>query len=308
MMVEPEMSQVSEYLYVGSREAARNIQLLQDAGISGIVALGCDAAFPDAFDYCCFPSLMDTPETNIMLAIDETIKFIEGKLSSGKKVLVHCVFGQSRSAAVVVGYFLSKGMMLNEALAHIRSARNSICINPGFLSQLHLIANKIKYHVEFELMTQISLDSECISIPALKCKNCFQVLLFIDDILIQREQADFLEANSDLFWKSYRSYYPKDIMCLNDNRFIFFSKSALIKNHIEQFDDPKKLKRKRDESDALSIRCYNCKRCCGFSKKNGLRICNDYILTDAFVLLSDQVITESMRVTGAPSPNELLIV
>lgn len=54
-------------------------------------------------------------------------------------VLVHCVYGQSRSVAVVAAFMMRKARIaLPAALAHIAGIRPCIAVNPGFLYQLQL--------------------------------------------------------------------------------------------------------------------------------------------------------------------------
>lgn len=51
--------------------------------------------------------------------------------------LVHCNAGVSRSAAIVIGYLMSReGLAFNAALALVKAARPAIRPNPGFHEQL----------------------------------------------------------------------------------------------------------------------------------------------------------------------------
>lgn len=54
-------------------------------------------------------------------------------------MLVHCVMGVSRSAAVVLGYMMRRGRMtLADALATLRKQRPSVNPHEGFRVQLAL--------------------------------------------------------------------------------------------------------------------------------------------------------------------------
>lgn len=54
-------------------------------------------------------------------------------------VLVHCVYGQSRSAAICVAYLMAtRRLSLRDAYDAVAKARPCIYINPGFLRQLAL--------------------------------------------------------------------------------------------------------------------------------------------------------------------------
>lgn len=58
-------------------------------------------------------------------------------------VLVHCVYGQSRSAAIILHYLITHRRTeypsLSHALRGLRERHQDACINPGFLAQLYLI-------------------------------------------------------------------------------------------------------------------------------------------------------------------------
>lgn len=51
------------------------------------------------------------------IIIDEAIKFINKKLSEGKKVLIHCNQGMSRSAGIAMLYLATKGMYSGKEFA-----------------------------------------------------------------------------------------------------------------------------------------------------------------------------------------------
>jgi hypothetical protein len=70
-------------------------------------------------------------------------------------VLVHCYYGQSRSATVVLAYLLeyySPKLSLGDAFDLLKGVKPDICINPGFLSQLHLFFHRLKYPAEYDLL------------------------------------------------------------------------------------------------------------------------------------------------------------
>ena len=72
-----------------------------------------------------------------MADLDAAIKFIDGALSDGSSVLVHCHQGKSRSVALVAAYLCAvKGFTLPKALKLIQGARPFAQPNPGFMQQL----------------------------------------------------------------------------------------------------------------------------------------------------------------------------
>jgi Dual specificity phosphatase, catalytic domain len=62
------------------------------------------------------------------------------------------VYGQSRSAAVVVSYLLSEGMQIDDAVQLVKERRPVTCINPGFLSQLLLLSRRNSQLAQIQLV------------------------------------------------------------------------------------------------------------------------------------------------------------
>lgn len=67
---------------------------------------------------------------------------------------VHCVYGQSRSAAVIVSYLLSEGLQIDAAVQLIKERRPVTCINPGFLAQLFLLSKKNSHSAQIQLVVR----------------------------------------------------------------------------------------------------------------------------------------------------------
>ena len=92
---------------------------------------------------------------------------------------VHCVYGQSRSAAVVISYLLSTGMNIHEAIKLLKESRPIICINPGFLAQLYLLSLKgyrspdfnIIVRSPFDLISKIGESEDTEPLPKLRKLN-----------------------------------------------------------------------------------------------------------------------------------------
>ena len=136
------MDEVVAGLFIGPQESATPSNLLQNA-ITAVVSVGCENIRDslslednERLNYMCFPHILDTPESIILHIFARTSSFIATQLRQQRSVLVHCVYGQSRSAAVVAAFLVSQGHKLSEALTLLKSRRGNVCINPGFLSQV----------------------------------------------------------------------------------------------------------------------------------------------------------------------------
>jgi len=83
----------------------------------------------------------DTKDENLLFYFSPAVKFIQSGLDSGGGVLVHCVMGKSRSAAICIAYLLNHQPNIltpKMALAVLREARPMCEPNEGFMEQLSL--------------------------------------------------------------------------------------------------------------------------------------------------------------------------
>eukprot|EP00899_Mesostigma_viride_P008863 jgi/Mesvir1/17979/Mv09325-RA.1 len=129
---------VVEGLYIGSVNAEANIEALQKAGVKNIITVagGHPPTHPEVFEYL-EVHCRDRSDEDITKHFATCFDFIDKALGAKQGVLVHCVAGRSRSAAVVLGYMMyRKGYSLEAALSKLRSVRPCIDPNHGFLIQL----------------------------------------------------------------------------------------------------------------------------------------------------------------------------
>jgi protein-tyrosine phosphatase len=140
-------SKILSYLYIGSRQDAKDKKNLTDMNIKYVLNCtpkrsddpesGCPNFYEKdkTFVYKRIP-IFDNKGEDILPHIDSAYKFIEeGKHYGG--ILVHCHKGVSRSASFVIGYLMRKNeLTLEEALAHVKSCRPVVQPNSSFLSQL----------------------------------------------------------------------------------------------------------------------------------------------------------------------------
>ena len=130
------------FLYLGPRSAASSKPFLTENSITDVLSIGSNPyAKVDGITYHRL-SLNDSASSSILKVVDAACEVIDGveiasKKGAGKKILVHCFAGISRSPAVVTAYLMKrKGMTLKAALGQIVRVRPQVSPNSGFLQQL----------------------------------------------------------------------------------------------------------------------------------------------------------------------------
>ena len=100
--------------------------------------------FADTFRYKVV-ELSDAVESDIQKHFRECIQFLEEEFTADRTVYVHCAAGVSRSASVVISYFMWKNKMtLVEAVAAVKEKRPCIKPNNGFMIQLANFENELR--------------------------------------------------------------------------------------------------------------------------------------------------------------------
>jgi len=236
------MYSVLESLYISSFDVASQEDQLSKNSIRHIVSIGCDTSdqFP-SLQYLSFPYILDTPETNIISITGQTSAFIKTALDSGDRVLVHCVYGQSRSATVIIAYLLSTGVSLPDAISLMKSNNPNTSVNPGFLAQLCFLAVAGTTSVEQRYfqhgcivdIRQNMKSTETVDRVGVKrrspelshsadfsgsdaaestviCRGCKSNVALLSETLGESiSTVAFVKKHEDGFWRGYRPSRPK---------------------------------------------------------------------------------------------------
>ena len=290
------MDMITDNLWIGSADNASDHPALQRNQIRVVLSIGCEPTQYNSIDYYSFPSFLDMPETNLLRIFDETTAIIEESIKMDKQVLVHCVYGQSRSSAIIAAYLiLSKSLSLASALDLLAEKHSSICINPGFLSQLHLLAYRLEYWPEYSLLsspckhdTDDKVDN-VLHIGDILCSSCMCKLVSKGDIVQHRENDEYMRIRMDPFWAGYISPHPQNTYLLSDIqrdniviRKVDIFLSQVAKGCLKSCTETGK-KRKR-ESVKSPLSCPHCRHDCGFFAPASVWLCNSYVLGDLLAL------------------------
>ena len=127
---------IIDNIYVGDIFSSNCPELLND--INCIVSLVDNVRKHPNIDYLSIP-IEDKPEVNIIPVCETIYDYIE--TNNGKKILIHCQAGGSRSVTPVIYYIMKKyNKTFDESYTIFISKRSNININKGFVSQLQSLA------------------------------------------------------------------------------------------------------------------------------------------------------------------------
>lgn len=105
--------------------------------------------------------LPDDATTNLLQHFPACLKFITANLQAGRKVLVHCAAGVSRSATVVTSYVMVEQQMSSDlALKYVQLKHPAAWPNQGFRYQLKLFEDMAcKLDVNYEPYRRFMLST-----------------------------------------------------------------------------------------------------------------------------------------------------
>ncbi len=130
----PEINQISDKVYLGNYDGQKEKEKLKLSGITHILACGANLKDSNNGEFTYLQlDLYDFYNENLFRVLKIALNFID----ISKKVYVHCHAGISRSAAIVIAFFMWKDKMkFKEAISFVRSKRSCIFPNGGFYEQL----------------------------------------------------------------------------------------------------------------------------------------------------------------------------
>jgi len=133
---------IENRLYLGNISAARSSRSLSERRITHIVSV-CSDPIPSEVPESGLTHLRipveDVDYADLLIHLPSAVQFIDRAIRGHGVVLVHCVQGLSRSAAVVAAYLMySRRINATDALDIVRRAREQVWPNPGFQEQLVL--------------------------------------------------------------------------------------------------------------------------------------------------------------------------
>lgn len=179
-------------LFIGSLEAARNIEALTVAGITHILTLGLGMDLPQVekrLESHRVVAVEDkvSEQNSLATHLNECMDYIHECRSCGGKVLVHCLAGRSRSASIVAAYLMVQNKCsVDEAITQLRLVRPWIAPNAGFMNMLRAFQD----NPTFSMPTQADPEPEPVPgrstlVPDVRASS--------SDSEQQRGQADGLE-------------------------------------------------------------------------------------------------------------------
>ena len=142
-------SRVARGLYLGPLDSCRDARAMRDLGITDVVAVLTERESPAPPAWLVAParhflrcSCEDSLTADLTPVLERALPFIQRALDANRRILVHCMAGQSRSAAVVVAHMVIAGaegaraVTVQDALQAVRQARPLVQPNPNFMRQL----------------------------------------------------------------------------------------------------------------------------------------------------------------------------
>lgn len=133
-----DLSFVYSNLSIGNISSSTNKELLKENGITHILSVTSyfNPAYPNDFKYLHIPSY-DILDFDLGKFFNQAVNFIKEGTSGENKILVHCMYGKSRSVSMVLAYLMKeKKMPYDIAYEFVKYKRPVMNPNKSFVQQL----------------------------------------------------------------------------------------------------------------------------------------------------------------------------
>ena len=130
-----DVSKITEKIYLGGIEGAKEVEYLKQEGITNILTLIGD----ESPEY--EKGLFDREKINADdISIEDLFKYFRFSIDfieDSNKIYIHCLAGMSRSATIVIAYLMwKKHIKYEDAFNFVKEKRKCIEPNEGFIIQL----------------------------------------------------------------------------------------------------------------------------------------------------------------------------
>ncbi|XP_076254777.1 dual specificity protein phosphatase MPK-4 [Rhynchophorus ferrugineus] len=137
------INEIEPGLFLSSASAARDFETLNNKNISHILSVDTCPLPRYILEMGCITTMFikatDMPGEDLLSYFDDTYTFITNALEKGGKVIIHCYYGVSRSATIIIAYVMKKyKISYEEAFDRVKAKRSIISPNQGFISQLKI--------------------------------------------------------------------------------------------------------------------------------------------------------------------------
>ena len=125
-------------LFISDFECASDQELLENYNITSVLSIDKNDSFilPKTISHKKIIAF-DTELYKIKVHFESCLEFIRTALESKQNVLVHCRRGISRSAAIIIAYFIKhQNLSYKQAHEYLLKRRSIVNPNKGFVSQL----------------------------------------------------------------------------------------------------------------------------------------------------------------------------
>ena len=141
------IAQILPNLYLGSREAACNLSLLQELGVRACVNCTRDPPLhPTALRYFHVDVEDSSEQAETIAGYFDVVPPWVRKQQEGGSVLVYCMQGVSRSTTITLALLLhlKPEWSLFNAWTHVKRERHKVRPNPGFLRALSQYERRLR--------------------------------------------------------------------------------------------------------------------------------------------------------------------